>query len=117
MSAAIKKTSALERIRANIDGDQKCAVVDAWSSADDPFSVYWTPITLADKQKIQKHARGDDQLTTIYTLIFKACDVDGDPLFTLADKNTLMTSIGSRAIETLALEMLGVNDESITPEK
>ena len=108
------KSSALDRIRANIQGETQSKSISAWSGDDDEFIVYWLPITLADKQKIQKHARGDDQATTIYTLIFKALDTEGAPLFTLADKVPLMTQIASRDIEDIALQMLGVGGD-ITP--
>ena len=105
------KLNALDRIRANIQGETQSKVIDGWSSDDDVFTVYWQPITLADKQKIQKHARGDDQATTVYTLIFKATDEAGNALFTVADKMPLMTQIASKEIESLALLMLGVGGE------
>lgn len=106
-----KDSGAMDRIRANIQGEIQSKKIDAWSSDDDEFVIYWQPITLADKQKIQKHARGDDQQTTIYTLIFKATDENGKPLFTLADKTPLMTQVGSREIEEIALVMLGVGGD------
>jgi len=105
------KTSALDTIRANIQGEVQSKTIAAWSSDDEDFTVYWNPITLADKQKIQKHARGDDQQTTLYTLIFKAMDKDGENLFTIADKMQLMSVIPSKEIEEIALLMLGVSDE------
>lgn len=113
----VKSITTLDRIRANINNEQRSVVVDSWSSNDDQISVYWSPITLADKQKIQRHAKGDDQLTTVYTLIFKATDKDGNLLFDLGDKRALMSEISCKEIERIALEMLGIYDEVITPEK
>jgi len=109
--------SAIDRIRANINNEQQSKIIEAWSGQDDDFIVYWTPITLAEKQKIQRHAKGDDQLTTAYTFIFKATDKEGNKLFDIGDKRALMNDFGSSEIEKLAIDILGLNDEVLTPEK
>lgn len=109
--------SAIDRIRANINNEQQSKIIESWSNKDDDFIVYWTPITLADKQKIQRNSKGDDQLTTAYTFIFKCTDKEGNKLFDIGDKRALMNDIGSREIEAVALEILGINDEVMTPEK
>ena len=103
------KTSTIDRIKANILGSVNSKVIDAWSSDTDEFKVYWQPITLAEKQKIQRHAK-DDQETTVYTIIFKAQDENGNNLFTIADKVQLMNTIPSAEIEEIALEILTVGD-------
>ena len=104
------KTSTIDRIKANILGSVNSKVIDAWSSDTDEFKVYWQPITLAEKQKIQKHSRDDNQETTVYTIIFKAIDENGDKLFTIADKAQLMSIIPSAEIEEIALEILTAGD-------
>lgn len=111
MGKAKTASAAMDRIRANIQGETQSKKINEWSTDDDEFIIYWQPITLADKQKIQKHARGDDQQTTIYTLIFLSMDEAGKPLFTIADKIPLMTQIGGIPIEAVALEMLGVGGD------
>lgn len=111
------KNSALDRIRANIKREPLSKSVESWSTDDDEFIVYWMPITLADKQKIQKYANGDDQLTTVYTLIFKAIDEKGDLLFSVADKSFLMNEAGSSEVEAIALDILGVTTTGEPLEK
>lgn len=110
-------SNALERIKANCNNEPRSRKIDAWSTDDDEFIIYWSPITLAEKQKVQKHARGDDQETSVYTLIFKATDQDGNKLFDLGDKKPLMSEIGSKEIDDVVLEILGLADEELTPEK
>jgi len=105
----VKKANSIDRIRSNILGTVNSKVIDAWSSDTDEFKVYWSPITLAEKQKIQRHAK-DDQETTVYTIIFKAIDENGDKLFTIADKAQLMSIIPSAEIEEIALEILTAGD-------
>ena len=105
----MEKLNTIARIKANILGSINSEAIAAWSSDEDEFRVYWKPITLAEKQKIQKHAR-DDQETTVYTIIFKALDENGNNLFTIADKVQLMTTIPSAEIEEIALKILTAGD-------
>ncbi len=105
-----KKIKTLDKILSNMLGELQSCIVDAWSNDDVDFIVYWKPITLSDKQKIQKYSRGDDQQTTVYTVIFKALDKDGEYLFDLADKIPLMTQINSGDLEKIALKILNMDD-------
>jgi len=112
-----KTQSILDRIRANQAQELRSCKVNAWSTDDDEFIVYWSPLTLEEKQKIQRHAQGDDQLTTLFTVIFKACDVNGEKLFNVGDKTELLKTVDSKGLDQIALDVLGMNDEAITPEK
>lgn len=112
-----KTQSILDRIRANQAQGMRSRKVKAWSTDDDDFMVYWSPLTLEEKQKIQRHAQGDDQLTTVFTVIFKACNKDGDKLFNVGDKTELMKTIDSKGLEEIAIDVLGMDSEAITPEK
>lgn len=112
-----KTQSILDRIRANQGAALLSRVVKAWSTPDDEFVVYWSPLTLEEKQKIQRHAQGDDQLTTLFTVIFKACDEHGEKLFNVGDKTEMLKTVDSRGIEEIALDVLGLDNERVTPEK
>jgi len=105
----MEKLNTIARIKSNILGSINSEAIAAWSSEEDEFRVFWKPITLAEKQKIQKHAR-DDQETTVYTIIFKALDENGNNLFTIADKVQLMNTIPSAEIEEIALKILTAGD-------
>lgn len=112
-----KKANILDRIRANQGQELRSRNVKAWSSESDNFMVYWLPLTLEEKQKIARYAQGDDHLTTLFTVIFKACDEAGDKLFNVGDKSELMKFADARGIEEIALDILGITDEEMTPEK
>lgn len=46
------------------------------------FDLYFTPLTVADRSRIRKGVDpSDDDELTIKTLIQKACDKDGKPVF------------------------------------
>lgn len=112
---AEKKISIIQRIIAN-QVDLHSRQVKAWSKADDKFIVYWTPLTLEDRQKIQRHAQGDDQLSSLYTVIFKAQDDKGNLLFNVGDVAELLKFVDSAGIGEIALAILGIEDEQISPE-
>jgi len=101
-------SSALTFILAAVSSDLNSLEISEWSNDSDRFIVYWKPVTLADKQKIAKYAKGGDQETTVYTIIFKALDSNGDNLFTLEDKVSLLNSVPSATLERIALRILDV---------
>jgi len=101
-------SEAMHRIINATNNDRLNHQVDEWSTADDPFIVWWQPITLKVKSRIQKAAKDNDQASSVYTIIFMAENIEGEKLFTLADKGYLMANIASKPLEDLALRMLNV---------
>ncbi len=100
--------SPIDKILSSVSNEMRMTVIDEWSAPGEPFEVYYRPVTLAVKQKIQKHAKGNDQASSVYTLIFMACDNQGNNLFTVADKSSLMNNVPSKQIDQLALIMLDI---------
>lgn len=88
-------------------GDEELLSVEVpeWSRGDETCIVYFTPFTLADLKKIRKHAKGSDDEAIAYTVIFKAMNKNGDPLFTLEDKAKLMRKLSSDVLANLVREM------------
>lgn len=91
--------------------------VAEWGEEGVPLEVYATPMTLAELQKIQKYATGDEVLLSVYTVIFKALDAEGQPLFKLADKTLLMTGANPAAVGRLANWIINASSAAQAAEK
>ena len=88
-----------------------------WGENGEPLKIYFRPFTLADGAKINKHAKGNEHEIMAYTLIFKALDTDGKPLFNLSDKHTLMNSVDGGTIAEIVYKMNTTTAETIEGHK
>jgi len=79
--------------------------VPEWADDAQPFYIYHTPMTLADLKKIRARADGDETETLAYTVMFKALDSHGEPLFGLQDKLFLMAGGASIVISRIVMEL------------
>ena len=78
------------------------------------LSVYWHPLTIAERESIQKKTGTDD--TNDYALqmmIEKALDKDGARLFQDGDKASLRREISASILEEIQIAMIqvGANKE------
>ena len=78
------------------------------------FSVYWNPLTIAERESIQKKTGTDD--TSDYALqmmIEKALDKDGKRIFQDGDKASLRREVEASILEQIQLAMIssGVDKE------
>lgn len=105
--------SALDKLLAATNREPKRVEIDL--GGDNIIEIYFTPMTLGELQKIQRHAKGDEIETLLYTLIFKAKDAKNDQLFTIADKMQLKTSVSSDILATIVSKMN--DDEAELAEK
>ena len=105
--------SAIDRVIALSADNLKCMVVPEWSDDEEEFEIYYTSITIADLVKIQKHAKGSELDTLIYTVIFKSQDKDGKLLFSLEDKVKLKRTADSDVLSNIVLKMKGVKLASL----
>ena len=74
------------------------------------LTIYWHPLTIAERESIQKKTGTDD--TNDYALqmmIEKALDKDGNPLFARADKATFMNQVDP-AVITKVVTAINAND-------
>lgn len=107
-----------ERIKAGFDAEHlRRYELPEWGDEDGPLEVYARPMTLADLQKIQKYGGQDDVLLGVYTVIFKALDADGQPLFKLADKKLLLTGANPAAVSRLANWIIDASSAAQAAEK
>ncbi len=82
--------------------------VPEWGENGKTLVIFCPPFTLADKKKIKAHtdrAGGADLDALAYTVIFKAEDEDGKPLFTLDDKKSLVSDVDSEVLSRIVFEM------------
>lgn len=107
--------TVLDKLLAASSNDPKC--IEFELNDEETIEIYFTPTTLADLQKIQRHAKGDYNDMLLYTLIFKSKDENGEPLFTLKDKMKLKTSVSSDLLAKIVGAMGSGNDNDTFAEK
>lgn len=61
-------------------------------------TIYATPFTMGEKKKLWKHAKEDDIEFMVRTLLLKALNKDGEKMFDLSDKITLMNHVDPNVI-------------------
>ena len=101
--------SALDRLIASTNNDPVCDEIEL---ADGALKFCYVPKTLADIQKIERLAKGNEVERLLYTVIFMAKDEAGDPLFTIADKQKLKRNVSSDLLSDMVIKMT-VDDEEL----
>lgn len=94
---------ALAKITAHFDaiGTRKISVPE-WQ-----LDFYVTPVTIAERSRIYAGSKGDDDYEVLVkVLITKARDAEGKPIFTLADKATLLQRADSAVVIRIAYEIM-----------
>ena len=100
----------IDRARAHFSAQGANSIdVPEWGDESGPLSVFWTPITCAERQKITaRYKDGQSQEALVYALILKAKDAKGDLLFTLEDKHALMNGVDVSIVDRIANAILTV---------
>ena len=83
--------------------DRKIIEVPEWNQ-----TVYSKPLTLADKRKLTRTIKPDDVTLFADVLILKAEDKEGNKLYTLENKHTLMHSVDPEVVARVAQQILEV---------
>ena len=81
------------------------------------LTVYWHPLTIAEREAIQKKTNNDD--TNEYALqmmIEKALDKDGSRLFQDGDKASLRREISASILEEIQIAMITVGADKEVKE-
>tara|TARA_B110000483_G_C18121181_1_gene513676 strand:- start:243 stop:578 length:336 start_codon:yes stop_codon:yes gene_type:complete len=99
---------AIERAKAHfVEQDVKVIEVQEWGEDDKPLKIYSKPLTLSETSKLYKMSKDDDLTMMAYVLIYKALDENGDKLFDLGDKNTLLNSVDREVLVNIAQQIMG----------
>ena len=71
------------------------------------LTVYWHPLTIAERESIQKKSKADDANDfALALMIQKALDADGKRLFTDGDKASLRREVEAAVLQEIQLAML-----------
>jgi len=78
------------------------------------LTVYWHPLTIAERESIQKKSGSEDANNyALQLMIEKALDQDGNRLFSDGDKASLRREIEANVLQEIQLAMIeaGINKE------
>jgi hypothetical protein len=105
---------AIDNVVAHFDAQEiKSFEVSEWGSDGQPLEIFSKPLTLAESKKLYRMSNDNDLEVMVHAIITKALDKDGNNLFSLADKQNLMTKADVTVVANVAGRILG----SMTPEE
>ena len=97
---------ALELLRNNF-GVTQLYQHDVVKNGEPVLTVYWNPLTIAERESIQKKTSSDDANDfALALMIQKALDADGKRLFSDGDKAGLRREVEAAVLQEIQLAML-----------
>ena len=82
------------------------------------LSVYWHPLTIAEREAIQKKSSDDVNDYALQMMIEKALDVDGKKIFQDGDKASLRREVEVTILEEIQLAMINAGvDKEVNEDK
>ncbi len=98
---------AIDRAKAHFNSlEVKKIVVPEWGDDNAPLEIYAKPLTLQETSKLYRMAQEDDMAMLAYVLIYKALDSNGDQIFSLEDKQTLLTKVDRNVLIKVSNEIM-----------
>jgi hypothetical protein len=99
--------SVIDRVKDHFEnqGVKKIEVAE-WGEEGKPLIIYSKPFTLAEKRNLFKGARNDDLAVLVDAIVLKAIDDQGNKIFKLDDKKTLLNNADPDIVATVATQML-----------
>ena len=108
--------NALERLKkaANLEPIKK----EVTLSDGSPFTMYVTPLTMAERERAQRQARSDDtNAFALQLLINKALDENGQRLFKAGEIDILKNEVKDSDLQVLMLAVINAEeDEAVDPK-
>tara|TARA_R100001510_G_C7609632_1_gene173595 strand:- start:2 stop:355 length:354 start_codon:yes stop_codon:yes gene_type:complete len=81
------------------------------------FTVYWNPLTIAEREMIQKKSGTEDANDfALQLMIEKALDKDGKRLFADGDKASLRREVAASVLQEIQLAMLEAGSDKEVEE-
>ena len=81
------------------------------------FSVYWHPLTIAEREAIQKKSSSEDMNDyALQMMIEKSIDKDGAKLFQDGDKASLRREVEASILEEIQLAMISAGADKEVKE-
>ncbi|BFD46371.1 MAG: hypothetical protein DMENIID0002_10170 [Rickettsia endosymbiont of Sergentomyia squamirostris] len=101
----------IDRIKAHFDAKEiKVIEVIEWGDDENPLYIHCSPLTLAQKNRLYKMAKEDDLGLMLEALIMKAKDIEGNCLFSRADKPNLMRNCDPDVLIRVATSIMESSD-------
>ena len=80
------------------------------------LTVYWHPLTIAEREAIQKKSSDDVNDYALQMMIEKALDVDGKRIFQDGDKASLRREVEVSILEEIQLAMINAGADKEVKE-
>jgi len=108
----------IDRVKAQFEalGIKKIEVAE-WGEEGKPLIIYCSPFTLGEKRNLFKGAKNDDLGVLVDAIVLKAKDSDGNKIFKLDDKLTLLNNADANVIARVSTEMLSGNSYEDSEKK
>ena len=98
---ATDKKELLERIKTHFSSQERMHFfVEEWE-----LDLYMSPLSLREQDKINARAKDSPFQLAVYALIMKAEDEQGELLFGLDDKVTLLNNVSFQTVERIITAM------------
>ena len=110
-------TKAIDLLKNNFGVSQlyKYNVLD--SEGKVLITIYWHPLTIAEREMIQKKSGAEDNNDfALQLMIEKAIDKEGNRLFADGDKASLRREVAASVLQQIQLEMLQAGAEKEVDE-
>jgi hypothetical protein len=99
--------SVIDRVKNHFESQGvKTIEVAEWGEEGQPLVIYSSPFSLGEKRGLFKNAKNDDLGVLVDVIVLKARDKDGNKIFKLDDKLTLLNSADPEIIGRVATQML-----------
>jgi len=91
--------NVIDRVKAQFEslGIKKIEVAE-WGEEGKPLIIYCSPFTLGEKRNLFKGAKNDDLGVLVDAIVLKAKDSEGNKIFKLDDKLTLLNNADANVI-------------------
>ena len=100
--------SVIDKAKQHFSGqDITKNAVPEWGDENEPLYIYSKPLSLGETSKLYKLSKEDDLTMMAYVLIYKALDENGDKLFTLDDKGSLLNNVDQEVLVRVATQIMG----------
>ena len=99
--------NVIDRVKAQFEalGIKKIEVAE-WGEEGKPLIIYCSPFTLGEKRNLFKGAKNDDLGVLVDAIVLKSKDSEGNKIFKLDDKLTLLNNADANVIARVSTEML-----------
>ena len=99
--------SVIDRVKEHFESQGvKIINVAEWGEEGQPLVIYSTPMSLAEKRNLFKSAKDNDLGIMVDVITLKSKDKEGNKVFKLDDKQTLMNKADPEVIARVAGEIL-----------